>query len=75
MLLVSKDARPEEGVFYTACCALESLKNHDMTLDDLYLDVSKKYNKSLDYSTLVLSLDFLFLVNKVEIKKEKIRCI
>ncbi len=76
MLIVNNDARPEETIYYTACCALNILRERtEATLDELYKSVMERYVNNLDYSTLVLSVNLLFLIDKVENKKEKIRCI
>lgn len=75
MLLVNEDAKPEETVYYTACCALEVLKEGSgLSLDALYNNVADRYNKALDYSTLVLSVNFLFLIDRVKADKETIVC-
>lgn len=75
MLLVNEDTKPEATVYYTACCVLEVLKDRvQLPLDDLYTEVAHRYNKALDYSTLVLSVDFLFLIDKVKTNREMIIC-
>jgi hypothetical protein len=75
MTLINRDARPEQSVYYAACCVLREFKStSELTLDELYTRVSTGHIKNLDYSTLVLSIDFLFLLNKVRLSKEKIVC-
>lgn len=77
MLLINKNSRPRESIYYTACCTLLVLKNDGPRgITDLHHTVSQDYmSGKLDYRTLQLSVNFLYLLGKVELSKEKIECI
>lgn len=76
ILLVDKDSKPEDTVLYVASCALEILKHNQYNdIEDLRQEIQTKYNIEAPYKTLVTSLNFLFLVDKVTVKDKTITCI
>ncbi len=77
MIIINKDAKPRDTVYYISCCAFGALKRHgSVDLKRLYEIVKNSYDLiDLNYTSFQLSVNFLFLVNKIELDREKIRCI
>lgn len=75
-MIVDKDSKPEETIYYTACCLLELLKrkryNH---IDELQVDLSKEFGIKPNYSSFSMSLNFLFLIERIKITPKEIICI
>lgn len=72
-MLINKDARPADSIYYVACCIIEELKGlNQVFVDDGYYLIKGKYNKSLKYTDYLLALNFLFLIEKVAIKEGRL---
>jgi len=75
-VLVDRDSKPEDTVLYIASCALDILKHNQYTdIEELRQEIQTKYQIEAPYKTLVTSLNFLYLVDKVAIKDTKLICI
>lgn len=76
MKIVDQSVRPEETIFYIACCVLEVAKRKRYNdVEVLRVEINEKFDLDVSYSTLALALDFLFLVEKISIKNKQIVCI
>lgn len=69
-MIIDRDSDPKDTIFYVAASALEILKAQELDVETLYEVLKKEYNSSLDYNIYLLSLDFLFLLNKICISEE-----
>ena len=49
---------------------IKALEVNDMSMDELIEEVNKTYYKEISLDKLVLSLNFLYLINKIELKNE-----
>lgn len=75
-MIVDKDANPEETIYYIACCVLEIIKRKDyIDLDQLHRDISTNFNINLAYNNFISALDFLYLIEKLKIKNDRITCL
>lgn len=75
-MLIDRDSKPEDTVLYVAGCALDILRHNQYNdIEELRLQIQKKFRIETPYKTLVASLNFLYLVDKVEIKNKKLTCI
>lgn len=74
MLLVNKATTPENTVYYIAALINGILLNNDKGIDfsGLYKCIVKTHysNQQLNLSSYLLALDFLFLLNKIDVDKE-----
>ncbi len=70
MLLLNKNAEPEKTILYLSAIIygiiLKGLKN----IDDIYLEVQIELEEKLNFNFFVLALDFLFLLNKININSK-----
>lgn len=69
-MIIDKDSSPKDTIYYTSACILEIIAYKEYNVDDLYETLKGRYNDSLEYTIYLLSLDFLFLINKITISKE-----
>lgn len=75
-MLIDRDSKAEDTVLYVASCALDILKlNQYNDVEELRQEIQKQFNIDAPYKTLVTSLNFLFLVDKIRVRNKKITCI
>lgn len=75
-MIVDKDSKPEETVYYIACCLLELLKNEQYNnIDELQADLTKEFGIKPNYSSFSMALNFLFLIERIKITPKAIVCL
>jgi hypothetical protein len=75
-MLIDPGSAPQDTVLYIAACALELLKHKSYNdIDELRADAMRQYEIEINYSSFILSLNFLFLIKKIIIKNNKVICI
>lgn len=70
MLMPTKIIKPVDSIFSISAFVIKVLEINDMSMDELIEEVNKIYYKEISLDKLVLSLNFLYLINKVELKNE-----
>jgi hypothetical protein len=65
MILPTKTIQPVDSLLSISAFILEILREKEMTVDDLYEELNKRYLKKITIEKTILSLDFLFITNKV----------
>jgi hypothetical protein len=65
MILPTKTIQPVDSLLSISALIIEILKEKEMTLDDLFDEFNKKYYKKITIEKLILSIDFLYITNKV----------
>jgi hypothetical protein len=70
MLMPTKIIKPVDSIFSISAFVIKALEINDMSMDELIEEVNKTYYKEIFLDKLVLSLNFLYLINKVELKNE-----
>ncbi|MCK9477712.1 MAG: hypothetical protein M0R46_17500 [Candidatus Muirbacterium halophilum] len=70
MLMPTKIIKPVDSIFSISAFVIKALEINDMSMDELIEEVNKTYYKEISLDKLVLSLNFLYLINKVELKNE-----
>lgn len=68
----TKIIQPVDSVVSIAATVLQILQHESYTVDDLWDEVNKKYYKQISIDKLILSIDFLFVINKVRSDNETI---
>ncbi len=66
----TKIIKPVDSIFSISAFVLKALESNDMRIDELIEEVNKTYYKEISLDKLVLSLNFLYLINKIELKNE-----
>lgn len=72
MLLINKSTTPENTIYHIAAVSQEILiKKGELTYSNLYNSLTEEYYKrKINFSSFMLSLDFLFLLNKINVDKK-----
>lgn len=65
MILPNKTIQPVDSLLSISALIIEILKENEMTLDDLFDEFNKRYYKKITIEKLILSVDFLYITNKV----------
>jgi len=69
-MIIDRDSKPKDTIYYIAACIIEVISSNQYNVEDLYEILKEQYNGTLDYTIYLLSLDFLFLIDKISISKE-----
>lgn len=69
-MIIDRDSKPKDTVYYTAACILEIGYSNEYNVEVLYDILRNKHNESLEYNIYLLSLNFLFLIDKISISKK-----
>lgn len=75
MILINKNEKPCETVYYISACVLKEIKNQKkiFNLEQFYNDFSSKYSFVNNHDNFIYALNFLYLLNKIDyIDKEGI---
>ena len=70
MLMPTKIIKPVDSIFSISAFVIKALEVNDMSMDELIEEVNNTYYKKISLDKLVLSLNFLYLINKVALKNE-----
>lgn len=65
MILPTKTIQPVDSLLSISALIIEILNEKEMALDDLFDEFNKRYYKKITIEKLILSVDFLYITNKV----------
>lgn len=68
-MIIDRDSSPNETILYTSACISHTLKLTPVRVDKLYKLVKSEFNLKVSYTNFLLSLDFLFLIEQIQIKR------
>lgn len=66
----TKIIKPVDSIFSISAFVIKALETNDMDIDELIEKVNETYYKEISLDKLILSLNFLYLINKIELKNE-----
>ena len=70
-MLLPDNVHPENSIYYNGSIVLKILQNNDkLEMLELYHKVNQVQNMS--FPVFILSLDWLYLIDAAELKKEKV---
>ena len=76
MIMPTKIIQPVDSLISISSFVLDILKKESMSLDDLLDRLNeqyyKKYYKKISIEKLILCIDFLYIINKIESENETI---
>ena len=70
MLMPTKIIKPVDSIFSISAYVIKALETNDMNIDELFQKVNKSYYKEISLDRIILSLNFLYIINKIELKNE-----
>lgn len=72
MIMPTKIIQPVDSLISISSVVLDILKSEALPLDDLLDKLNEKYYKKISIEKLILCIDFLYIINKVESNDETI---
>ena len=73
MIMPSKTVKLIDSLIIISSYILDSLKLKKLTIDEILNRVNRNHYKEIDIEKLFLCLNFLYLINKIEIKDAAIK--
>lgn len=76
MILPTKTLKPVDSLFCISSYILKDLRHQELTLDDILQRLNQSYPKEISIETVLLCLNYLFIVGQIESDHEiiKIKC-
>ena len=68
----TKIIKPVDSLFSISAYVLKGLNGKKLTIDELHDEINKVYYKKISLEKIILSLNFLYITNKVRIENETI---
>jgi len=73
MIMGNKIVKVEDAFITLGGYILSILQKQNMNTDNLYIKFKEVYpKKNIDFNHFIYTLDFLFMINKIDIKKDDI---
>lgn len=73
MIMGNKIVKTEDALIILGAYVLPILKNKSMPLDNLYAEFINKYpKKNISFEHFIYTLDFLFMIKKIDIENDDI---
>lgn len=66
MIMPTKIIQPVDSLISISSFVINILKKESMTLDDLLSELNELYYKKVSLDTLILCIDFLFMIKKIK---------
>jgi len=73
MILPTKSIKPVDSLFCIASCIIEETGDQELAIEEIHERVNKSYPKSISIETLLLCLNYLFIIGKLERNNEAIK--
>lgn len=71
MLLINKNVKPTQTIYYLSVLVYKQLKSNQYHIRELYNEILK-INNEIKYHDFLYALNFLFLVDKIKIERDVI---
>lgn len=73
MILPSKTIKPIDSLFCISSYVLHEIGIETLTVDEIFIKIEKSYPKKINIETLLLCLNYLFIIGKLEGSDETIK--
>jgi len=70
MIMPTKIIQPVDSLISISAIVIEILKVNSMNVDDLLEEINTRYYKKISIEKLILSVDFLYIINKIKDENE-----
>lgn len=72
-MIINKDREPKYSLFYIGSAILEYVgKNDRVSIDDLYIKIKSVIDENLNIDFLYYSLDWLFILGKINLEGDRV---
>lgn len=72
MLMPTKIIKPVDSLFSISAYILKILQKQNLNIDKLHDELNRVYYKKISLEKIILSLNFLYITDKVRIENENI---
>lgn len=72
MILPTKTIKPVDSLFCISSFILDEASGNELSIDELHEKMRNSYPKIISIETLILCIDYLFIVGKLEMENEVI---
>ena len=69
----NKVVKPIDSLISIGGFILKNLKNKNMNIDILFENINREYPKKISMEKIILSLDFLYSIDKIELENDKVK--
>jgi hypothetical protein len=73
MILPNKTIRPVDSLLYISSYVIKVLENKELAVDEVYEKVKILYPKKISIETLLLCLNYLYVIGKLEHQNETVK--
>jgi len=73
MIMPNKVVKPIDSLISIGGFILKNLKNKNMNIDILFENINREYPKKISMEKIILSLDFLYSIDKIELENDKVK--
>ena len=73
MILPNRSIKPIDSLFCIASYVIDIAKGNELTLDEIYKQLLKSYPKSISIENVILCINYLYIIGKLETKNEIIK--
>ena len=73
MLMPNKITRPIDSLIAISGHILSIIKNKSAPIDEIRYELNQLYPRSVHIEEIILSIDFLFLIDKIEVVNNEIK--
>jgi hypothetical protein len=73
MILPTRSIKPIDSLFCIASYIIEEAKNKELTLDEIHKRLLKSYPKVITIETVILCINYLYIIGKLETQNEIIK--
>ena len=73
MILPSKTIKPVDSLFCISSYILNELGDEALTVDEIFIKMEESYPKKISIELLLLCLNYLFIIGKLESSNETVK--
>lgn len=73
MILPTKSIKPVDSLFCISSFIIEILKDGALAVDEVHRKLMSNYPKIISIETVISSINFLYIIGKVEMENETIK--
>lgn len=76
-MIINKDEKPKNTIYYIAACIYEVITTVNISeVIQIFEYITYEFNLEINYQMFLLSLNFLFLIGRIEINEQgEVKCI
>lgn len=73
MILPTKSIKPVDSLFCISSFVVDILRDEELGIDEIHSKLVSSYPKAVSIETIISSINFLYIIGKVEMENEIIK--